>query len=452
MKYDPSQLFSLEAIGHQDRSFYYLLSQLFADFKEGKRSSKETEQAIDAAVKKRFNINTKTSLDMDNPDDGAYAIPINLEGLNSLDSAYAHVWKEFSEYCCSKTRPIIKQITKGDLSPVGVMDYKKARVNGLFANLPPSPIHVLGGLINQYSPEEIASVYLHELGHHWTFFEFLGIYNCRNAVIANTIHEVLETKDEQERIAILVEESNYWNLEITSEELKDLVKLNDENLIKVWAGTHQRAFTHDKGFVQYDYNTSEVIADQFAARLGASVAQASSLSGMWSKRRNDKQSENRYAFISMGLAGLSAVSLIAISALSTPFVALTLTPVVLISAFMSKWFFEDGVDYVKAGNGWTYDNQRDRLKRIYNEVLSYLKNAKLPPDERKLVLTNLATLNEIINLVEEANNGIFAKLLRIFSSSYKNQEKKRLYQQMVEELLANQLYVTSAKFKTILGK
>lgn len=452
MRTNTNQFMSFEAIAHQDTSFFILLSSLIKDYKEKKTVKRDFETKVVDAIKKRFNINVKFKVDPANALN-AYMCPYSLSGTHALDSRR---FREYGEYAIRYMQAennkdnykIVKQILKGDLSTTGLLDYKKARVSGLFAELPPVLSVCYQGTIDQLLPEETAAIIIHEIGHYWTYLEWLGILTFRNAVITNAVSEFLQAGTEQEKFQVILAQKNVWGLKVNE---GDVAKLNDENATKIIMGAYHVTYKNSVGFVQYDDNASEVIADQFSQRMGSGKNLSSAMFKLYksSGRTDESKLLNKYVWKGALLTTLGVILGIHIVAVG----GLLGTIGTLVSACLTFM----GVNSVLTGlfglgdmvNGSAYDTAKNRLERMYREEVQRLKHLGSDPEIANAVLSNLAEMKKHVEACSAANKSWGTNLLRFFSPSFREQENIKHYQSLVEEMLANQLYITSAKFKTL---
>lgn len=435
MKYNPDSLLSLESIAFQKETYFNELTDIIRLYKEKKMKRSDFEEEISRSVKKRFNINVKLKV---NPTfiPNACMFPVVLDERNILLDRMG--WDDFFNYCSEyyvkENYRTMKKIAQGDISNTGLLDFKNARVGKLFEDLP-TISELNQGLIDILSPEEVAAVFLHEVGHYWTFLSFLGVYTYRNAIINGAVNEFLGVQSQEEKIQIIIEKKNHWDLDIDEEHFK---KLDDKSATQVIVGSFNRNFTRALGYTQYDVNTSEVIADQFAIRMGAGKHLTVGLHKILGNNSSFRFSSNWNFFF-----GIAKIIAGCVTVVANPLGGIFMLA-------MGALGIADAFSNAQATAGWTYDNNKDRFRRIYQEEITRLKSEQHDPEVLKLLLTNLDIMKKIVDKVAEEKS-IPLSILRWVSSDFRSQEARKQYQQAVEELIANQLYVTSAKFKTLQG-
>lgn len=445
-----TMMISNEAIDHQKDNFIGVLTNLFAELKQDLKanglkstSMDKTVTAIQDAVYKRIGIPLNLSVIYDGNSTNAWAETLALEGINILDDKAQYPSQDIWKFRLTEKGHIetIKKIVSGQYGdPTGSLDYKRAKVGGIFSKIT-AKITFTVPLILQFEPYESASVLLHELGHIWTYYEQLGVAMYRNFIISNTIKEILSVKGEEEKFKFILDKNNLWDLEMDEEMAKKIAKMDDEKFTKVMLGATSRYTASEVGFVMYNYNSSEVVADQFMARFGGTLSPE--LLGF---TRSDyfKYLEGR--FTAFTVRSLTSVVLGVAGAITGITIAASMGLIVAIFALVSYSELKRGAYNGLFLNGNTYDVGADRYKRVRNEMVGRLKAIK-DPVIQKAALQTIKDLDQIIAKYPEPKDSFGEKIIQFFYSSYKDEKAKHLLQQTIEELLANDLFVTATKFK-----
>lgn len=427
-------MIATEAIDYQNDGYFKELTALMLNLK--KDIGKEAIRAIELSVLKRFNMKielTVTNELMEN----ACMYPVSLDEVNPLDIRMGEgLILAFKNYTLKENKKHAKALASGKYGdPTGMLDYKHARVSGYFSEIL-LKAELTRPLVMRHEPEDIAAIFLHEIGHAWTYFEFMGVNIYRNSIIGNTIKESLNIKNEKEVFAFSVEMNNLWNIPIDP---KTFPALNDENKTKIILGGMTRNMRSELGWVQYDRNTSEVIADQFSTRMGVEA-------GYFITRGLHRLSGGfrwpyweDFAFLSnMAICAITVIVGITASAYTISIFGF------IVAAFV-LWATGGNI---KEKNGSVYDDLYQRFVRIRNEMIGRLKQARATKEE---IITTIKRLDQLENVLKTANTNqpILDKFYTWLSSDYRDQKNKMLYQQMVEDLLANDLYILGNKFKTL---
>lgn len=452
MKINKNQFMSFEGIDFQDASYFHLLSGLIAQYKNKELDRKTFQEKVSDSIRKRFNFSIKFEVHPVN-EVNAYMMPYELDPANILTTNRNRkvgelILGQYKRYTIKENAKLMRSIVKGDLSASGWLDYKKARCGGLFSQLPPALSVCYQGTIDNLEPDEVSAIILHELGHYWTYLEWLGIYTSRNAIIVNAISEFLNAKSEQEKFQVVLEAKNAWGLRI---EESQVAKLNDENATKILTGSFNHVFKNSVGYVQYDENVSEVIADQFAIRMGASKASAT---GMYKLASKYNQSDEAVTMNNITIMGCVISTVGTIISIAGPIVFPPLGPLLsVVGGFLGVL----GAQSIISGlfgitsslNGGAYDFSKNRLERMYREEVQRLKMTNPPIAITKTILNSLEEMKRCIEMCGDVEKVWGASVMRFFSADFREQEQKKYYQQLIEEMLSNQLYVTANKFKTL---
>lgn len=445
-----TMMVSNEAIDHQKDNFIGVLTNLFSDLKESFKGGgiksdnvEKSLQAIQDAVYKRIGIPLSLSVIYDGNSTNAWAATLALEGINILDVNAKFPAQDMWKYRLTEKDHIvtIKKIVSGQYGdPTGSLNYKQAKVGGVFSKIT-AKITFTAPLILRFEPYESASVLLHELGHIWTYYEQLGIAMYRNFIISNTIKEILSVKGEEEKFKFVLDKNNIWDLEMDEEMVKKIAKMDDEKFTKVMLGATSRYTASEVGFVMYNYNSSEVVADQFMARFGGTLSPE-----LINFTRGDyfKYLEGR--FTAFTVRSLTSIVLGVAGAITGVAVTALMGLIVAIFALVSYSELKRGAYNGLFLNGNTYDVGVDRYKRVRNEMVGRLKTIK-DPAIQKTALQTIKDLDQIIAKYPEPKDSFGEKIIQFFYSSYNEEKAKRILQQTIEELLANDLFVTATKFK-----
>lgn len=441
---------SLETIDYQIKDpVIEQLSAVFENYKKGKYTTNTVGEAIAKVMQKRFNIQCTVEVDSKTEANACY-FTVDVADSSTLYGNFAQ-WaqydKNFIKHVANTQYGIVKGILKGDLSPLGVLDNKKAVLKGLFSQIP-IKFMITKGALDGYNPLQCTATMLHEMGHCWTFFEYIGTTLFRNAFIATSVKEFLDVKQKEERFKIMLAKKNVYGLEIDP---KTLAELKEEDAVPIIVGAFNRVFKYETGYVEYNDTTVEAIADQFMSRFGLGYHSIMKFSAKPNLDDARLGGPIRRTVIQYILATVGSITL----AVIFPFIGMGAIGL-FNSVFTAAMAYFNASYVVKVIKSYSdvltgsssYDVDKQRMQRIYNETLGYLKNPKIP---KELTMKLLGELREMAKMIEksEGYDNLAVKFRRWFDSDFRSQLAKREYQILVESLLANELYVQAAKIKHI---
>ena len=198
----------------------------------------------------------------------------------------------------------------------------------------------------------------------------------------------------------------------------------------------------------YELTNVEVLADQFASRFGLHFERIKYLSQYnW----NEMATESIIEFIKLSISASINMTLAvmgsALGLLSTP---LFFIPLMIVWFYpITKYLKMEQLASYKNG-GSTYDTFKQRSVRIRNMMINQLKTNPNNNDIKELI----KHIEESEKYIEQSDdyNGFGVKFIRWISSDFRSQEERKIYQQLLEDLIDNKLYVTGNKFKYLLDK
>lgn len=301
----------------------------------------------------------------------------------------------------------------------GQIDLETGRVSGDFSKIP-----LTIGLGNQFlnpkygfTAAEVAAILLHELGHDFTYCYTLHYTCTTNMVLALAAKAIVAESDNRQKHAIMTDLQNTLGIRIDNmDELTRYDKYEDYYITML--GSYRKKTYDALGSTSYNTNMSEQMADMFAARHGGGAAIVTGLNRM--NKLFTPPTWYRAIERAQGILAFVMLSPIAV-------------PLFLVGVFVN--------DFVSG----TYDLDKDRFIRIRNEAIASLKDQSLSSDEKKTIMSEIDTINEIIKSTD--NDWSFAgKVAMLVRSSQRTQSRQKNLLQDLEALTNNPLYVAAAKY------
>lgn len=422
---------ALEMINFQDPALHETLTALYAEMKEldqGSMAASDVAIRIEQAIKDRTNITTEFTMYNDG---GAYSLTPIVDKNNPL---IENVMREFHT-----NAPTLKAIEKAGGMIRGSVNLANSTVSGVFADMKCTvnmPAYWVAGKFmgGGFTPGELAAITLHEIGHLFTFFEYLWHTCTTNQVLAAVARGLEESDDQNERELLMISAAKA--LSLNEDEIKKLAESGTNKAATVLIIKEITLQAQSElGADLYDMNNWEQLADMFAARHGAGrdlvtgLNKVDRLVGDISTRGTGKY-----------LALEAVKTLLFLS--SVGFAMVPGIQIVAVIPFFVWWamILTDGP------GGVTYDRPGVRLKRIRDQLVEQIKDRDLGKPVVERLKEDLVAVDKLLETVKDRFQWWSAIFVYLNSDS-RNRLKQEKLQQELETLSANDLFVKAAQLK-----
>lgn len=428
--YRPTAMLAMEAIEFQPKKDAEALLAIFAELHDTvsqTRTAYVTGAEIDKLknwVKDRLGISISIVCDQYL----AACLPLHTTDAHILSHPFWHGGSIDSKQLKWKRESDGKR---------GWVDLAKSKVGGIYStHTHPVYMHftLLVKTIN-LTARECAAIFLHEIGHLFTFFEFSDRMSTANQVLEQIAKEVAGNRNE--RAEHIFKLTSDLHAEINPKDI-DLI-LSEDGAVAGMA--FQSLLTGVLSSVirdtRYAETASEQLADSFAVRWGFGRDLLVALDKM-SVFMGDTAKSNTTLWI----LSLIEIAMAAIMALY-PLILLPMPvggPLAVLVVLFSLMLFNGHNNYK------TYDNLRDRYKRMRNEIVAELKNDRLPKDSVKYALDSLDHIDGIIAKTGTGETFI-TRLMAVVSPWTRRTLNHQEFQRMLEDLAHNDMFVMSQRFK-----
>lgn len=310
----------------------------------------------------------------------------------------------------------------------GVVDKKNGKFLGDFSKMV-IPVSITTGLLSDeyFTPGEVAAAIEHELGHIATYYErIIELANFNYAAIYVT-ERVLKTSTDVERIKLITEFEGIVGSELAAKET--IVESENGQVIYTHLITEAiKGRRNEEGDEVYSQRGFEFSSDQFVTRHGA----GRDLATIIAKLDNRGFGSSSQSWVThVGLQLLSFAAHVALGAMVLWWRGIV--PLVLYVVFTINLFGPT----VKV-----YDDPRERINRIRNEMVGALKEA-MDRDAREAITRDLAQVDKIAATLEDKPTWVeFIK--GYLSTTARNEKTSREFQQNLEKLMNNDLFVAAA--------
>lgn len=449
---------SNEAIAYQSDSFFRALVDAFKVIETNKGSISNDKLGFfkdDRVQELAKVIDRYTNMKVDLKEGDFACMPHRLSD-GSIISPKEETWMTrlaaslIPELARNEALEQIKAIGKNYV--MGHVDLKNARVRGVFAEIVSLLFFPRDALTSGYfTPEELAAITLHEVGHLFTHFEYLDRLIGTNQSIACLLRVLNDTVEDQERTLIFHEYGKA--VEMTKEDEERLASARDPLTITFIVANHfQGKIKSDFGLSDYDSVNSEFLADQFSTRCGGGVHIVTGLDKLMKSPFGAYYTDGG-AFehiprawillvLVMGMAMIRALAFISLM-VTTPVLGGLM---ILIMKILTMVFTADNTD--------TYDRAHERFDRVRQQNTERLKDRNLIPELRNALILQ----NETIDRVNEGYLGskfenqiedfgqVLAKMVR---PKYRAENEFRILQIQLQEIAFNRMFDRAAKLRQI---
>lgn len=282
------------------------------------------------------------------------------------------------------------------------------------------------------TPEELTAILLHEIGHCFTHIEnsYRTVREC--SVIAETINENTGRKGKSTKETLLL----VANEIMEKDKVEDLKSFKADVIALSVIKQVLDIARHDHALID-----SEQLADQFSGRFGLSKELVSGLNKINSSL--EIQFSRFWGTVSL----ISIVFLILFIFMASGTFLLLVLISGAISGFLSllDLIFFSGTDEERG-----YDNPKQRLVRIRNEIVRRLRNMNMSKEDSKAVLSSLDAIEEIIENTPKPSESTWTSIKRFFSSKYRELEEMKKIEQELENVMENDLHIASARIKSLI--
>lgn len=331
------------------------------------------------------------------------------------------------------------------LEEIGGVDLSTSRVTGIFTEV---PVKILVGsnyfsgfnankeAIQYFTGAEIASLILHELGHAFSTFEFLGSTVMTGLLISSTVRGVMDMPEGPARTKIVTKACDNVNIQLTEDQVQDILRRYGENADAVILSEtvrHGTALTKTK---IYDARNFEQMADQFAVKHGAAPTLASGLEKL-SKLGWDINYRHpvTYAVFEAMKITYTLATLVLSTVIFPPLGLLKLMIVI------------SNIAEVKI-----YDDPKDRFIKMKHELIADLrtldKNSAASTEIRKQIVESIELVERQISTVKDRET-VSKAIWNVMTPWGRNRAQQEQKQKLLENAIDNELHLKTAQLTSL---
>lgn len=421
---------SLEAIDFQGGALFSDLTAAIAKVRSGRAISQK--DLDDVEIPSIVRAHTGISLTIQIQDDPAYNASVIPPVVDKNHPFYAEwVRPLLGKEGVDAIRAAGGKVTAG-------VDRRTGKVFGLYTKVTAQAFLTRGLLESKkFSDAEIAAIFLHEIGHVESYFEYLGNTFRANYVLSATTAAIMQTSGVKEREVILMEAEKALGVKIHDREKLAEVDNTSANgtIAVVFLSEMATKSRSETGFNLYDIRSWEQLSDQFATRHGAGRDLVTALDKIWRSYGHDAVLSTP-TFLVMEVAKfltLSGFILIPVAVGAAP---LALPGIFYLIVIMGISNPQEKI----------YDDPKDRVKMVKQQVIEALKNKSISDVKRKQLLADVDFIQSIEDDLESRRGFVEFLWAKVFPWGRKSASQAEMMKEL-EQLANNELFVVATKFK-----
>lgn len=354
-----------------------------------------------------------------------------LQALKTLGyGTYVDSWTTTHE----KILPICRSLR-------GSIDRGRSRVTGVFSKIPTDILMGSGlWLTLRLSAEEIAAICIHEIGHVFTYFESLLQSVTTNITLASAKRDINKMTSKEERLQLVFEMAEFMQAKLDSAEKLADPNTRPEVFYTIFLAARGSAPRTSAGAWQYDLRSSEVVADQFAARHGAGRAIATGLHKMNAAFDPTLTAPIWLHYVTEVVKLSVTIIGVAAATVANPGAGVFVLGIFALAAmgYMANPFVEFKI----------YDDPKERLDRIRKDLIQSLKTVRFDAKQRAVLVRDIEEIGELVDSIHGART--FANLLwNYVGPQRRTQFKQMRFEQELEKIVNNEIFVKAAKLQSL---
>lgn len=409
----------MEAIQVQSEMLFKELTLAFQRIRDEKAFKGKALKDIDVSGIVLKHTGIKLSFTVEDTDDmNAYVHIPTVDKNNPL------VYNYFKPYLGSDDFDGIIKNKKMD-QVLGWVDLAAGRLGGVYSEIEHKAV-VLRGMFQSrlLTCEEIAAVMLHEIGHLFTYYEFLGHTLTTNVILHAATQQFFGSDDKIRKVRIVHETCKALKVDI--DDVESLIECNDKEVFQTVFVRQKIMHTRSSlGTPVYDLTATEVLADQYATRMGAGRHLATGLDT-----------------IMRHYGGGSSYRTSAGHVIATVFnvVLFLFMTAITFGLFLLILFINPAMK--------TYDPPEARIRRIRNEMMVIIKSNKITKERKAEVMDDIKAIDLLLKRVDDKRGLIEMFYTSVLPSGRKQYQQLR-FQVDLERLVNNDLFLTHERIKQL---
>lgn len=393
-----------------------------------KLQDSEQKKILESIIKKHTGLNINLVLDTQS---------VACVYLPTVHRNHLFLYNSFRDlYDIKDSIEIFKRVK--EINEKHTVNLKTGKVTGLFSDLSVD-IHLqVNSFFSAKMPAgQITAILLHEIGHLFTYYEFIVRQHTTNQVLAGILKSVINKDNIKTRETVFEKGGALLG---DKNAFKEIVNQDNSQVIStVVFQQHVDHMKSELGIEHYDYSACEQLADQYSTRYGYG---RELILGLETLHRMFGIYEGKASNFEAGLSQIAGVIVMTVGVVfgfaANPLASLFFAGMLVLSLYGAGASKKD----------YTYDVLKVRYLRVREQFIQRLKDKSISQEEITLNLDSLKAIDKVISSIHEHNLPLDRMMNFIFST---NRDVKRSteLQRQLESLAMNDLFAKSAKLSTI---
>lgn len=431
----------LEAVQYQKKSrFFNELTMAIVRLKEfGIVSNRAViDSGIDAIVKRYTRLTTTTTIDTSQS--GTFNACAMIPVIDT-NSPFFNYHKELGGAALVDGEKLNEKQLKTYVDSLkSVVDLEKGCVDGLYAKIP-LEMRLGKELVTKLPPEQVAAIYLHEIGHLFTFMEVITETVSTNLAIAAASQALSKTKNVVDRVQIIHSYSKATGTTIaTPEALATAEMTADGYRVVLLRETIEASTRSATGAHVYDLRGSEYAADHFASMQGAGRDLALALDAIY-KHHGINVRTSRVTWMLTEAFKVALLIINTVGGLMIPGAGQMLAVPILIGLILIAGKMDHNL----------YDEPAARVERIRNNLVQALKDPSLNKIERAKLLEDIEMIDGFRKEMVDRRS-LLQFVWTSLTPGRRRQYNQIIFQKELEALINNPLFITATRINQLAEK
>jgi len=340
-----------------------------------------------------------------------------------------------------------KKLKSSDIT----VDLRKARVYGIPKNVVATVLFNPVDMVRKYSltVEEMTAVYMHEVGHIFTYLEYSHRSMMQTTDFLDSLYHDLNTN-----------KSPLNAIKLSYKESSGSDKIDESTgVASACVGIMSDYLTGSNfGGNTYNNKDSERLADQFATRFGLG---GSLVSALEKTPKNAPDSSREYGETTDAVLSVAVFSVIMLFLLSNAImlfgvgvgVLAAAGTAVTVNGFITYGIYNiiSGISNAGVDTSYRYDSPKRRMGKVRREVIRQLRQEDITDLERDTLLQVIDSMTDTIDRSHDSDENIIYRVVGIFFSYRDQQLSMRDIDNRVLDMLNNDVHVTAAKINRLVN-